>query len=538
MKAGKQRFLLRDLPDWWPEVLADAETPKYLHNARFDLAWMIEYSPDPDGQIHARNIHDTMLASQLVNRYRTRSGAQKAGMADAWTPNDLATCLKRHLGVEIAKAIDHETTDWTGHWSSDMVSYMLEDIDHLRPLSDTLDRAIAAEDMQWALAIENNVVFGTAWMSVNGIQADTRAWSETIEQWRTDHAVLLEELMTLWPGVHNFNSPAQLKATSTEVLGFALTSTRKALLKQIRDSHPAIPVLLDQRQLSTRLKNWGPTFLRVYTCAVCGRMHPSWNQIGTETTRFSCSKPNAQQFPRDPEFRRMIVARPGCLLASLDYSAIEVVAAAVYAQDRALLAACRTGDPHLATARLMTDDASITKDDPRRQDAKIANFGLLFGGGAQALVNQARDLFDVVMPIERAQQIHRQYFSIYPGLKTIRQLAYERTQTGPECLEVITAVGLRRYLEGFNRKPTSVLNTRIQADAGAGIKSSFGYLQEAGLLPYLIGQIHDELLFEFPDDQAQVLAERARRCMLQGMYDVLGKRAPVSITINIGASWL
>ena len=539
LKAGKKRFLLRDLPSWWPEVLADESTPKYLHNAKFDLAWMIEHCPDEEtGQIHARGIKDTMLASQLANRYRTRSGAQKAGLPGFWVPNDLGTCLDRFLDVKIGKQIDHDTTDWTGRWSSEMIDYMLEDIDYLKPLSEKLDRLITEEGMERALAIENSVVFGTAWMTVNGLKADTTRWQETIKDWREQHGVILEKLMKLWPGVTNYNSPIQLKKTAPEALGFGIQNTRKATLKQLINVHPAIGVLLDQRKLGTRLKNWGPTFLRLYTCGECGRMHPSWNQIGTETARFSCSKPNAQQFPREPEFRRMIVAEPGNVLASLDYSAIEVVAAAVYARDDALLAACRTGDPHLATAILMAGDPTITKSDPRRQNAKIANFGLLFGGGAQALVTQARDLFDVQMSMEQAQQIHHEYFRIYQGLRQVRSLAYERIQKGPVVLDVITTVGFRRYLEGYNRKPTSVLNTRIQVDAGSGIKSAFHYLQEEGLLPNLIGQIHDELLFEFPEPRAQDLAERARQCMLRGMYDVLGRTAPVSVEINIGACWL
>jgi DNA polymerase-1 len=540
LKAGKERFLLRDLPDWWPDVLADESTPKYVHNAKFDLAWMIEHCPTEQGQVYARGIKDTMLASQLVNHYRTKSGAQKAGMPDAWVPNDLATCLDRNLGITIGKQIDHETTDWTGNWSSEMIDYMLEDIDYLEPLSRVLDAQIRKDGMEWAQQIENNVVFGTAWMGVNGLLPDLDLWQRAIKDWREQHQGLLDRLQVLWPGVSNFNSPKQIKATSEAVLGFTLPSTRKSLLKQMAGAHEAIDVLLDQRLLATRLKNWGPTFLRKYLCPYpdCGRLHPSWNQIGTETARFSCSRPNAQQFPRAPEFRRMIVAPPGHRLVSLDYSAIEVVAAAVYAQDTALLAACRTGDPHLATARLIAGDDSITKDDPRRQNAKIANFGLLFGGGAQALVTQARDLFDVQLSITEAQKLHREYFRIYPGLQRTRSLAYDRIQTGPACLDVVNTVGFVRYLEGFNRKPTSVLNTRIQSDAGFGIKASFGYLHEMGLFRFLVGQIHDELLFEFPEEQADELAGLARSGMLAGMRSVLGRTAPVSVEINIGTCWL
>jgi DNA polymerase I len=539
LKANERRFLLRELPAWWPDVLADAETQKILHNAKFDLMWMIDHCPSSEGQPVARNIQDTMLKSQLAARYRTPSGAARAGLPALWKPNDLASVLKRYLDVSIGKAINHDETDWTGELSEEMIEYALEDIDYMEPLNRELDLLLRNEGQERAADIEMNVVFGTAWMTLNGMQPDLSLWRDSIEDWREQHNHLLtKHLLKMWPGVVNFGSPKQLMAASAAVLGAPLKSTRKAILKQLAPHLPAVACLLDQRTLATRLKNWGPTFLRLYTCGICNRFHPSWNQIGTETGRFSCSRPNCQQFPRAPEFRRLIRARPGHLIASLDYSAIEVVAAAVYAGDKNLLQACRTGDPHLATAQMISGDTTITKQDPRRQNAKIANFGLLFGGGAQGLVIQARDLFDTVISLDEAQQIIREYYALYPGLRRTRSMAYERCQNGPVALDVMTATGFRRVLEGRNRKPTSILNTRIQTDAGQGLKSSFRYLNESRLLPFIIGQVHDELLFEFPEEHAEAYAEIAQRCMLKGMQEVLGRNAPIHIDINIGVSWL
>lgn len=519
-------------------MLRDPDTEKIFHNATFDLMWMIEFCPDEEnGQTQVANIRDTMLASQLANRYRTPSGAAKAGLPDLWIPNDLQTAIGQNLGVQIGKEINHDTTDWTGSWSDDMIAYMLEDIDYLEPLHHALMKRLTDEGQERTYDIECDVVFGTSWMTLNGMLPDVGLWQDAIKGWREDHTNVLAELQELWPGVGNYASPKQLVETSPQVLGGPLRSTRKAILKQMAPQFPAVAKLLEQRHIATRLKNWGPTFLRQYVCAICGRFHPSWRQIGTETARFSCSRPNCQQFPRDPEFRRMIIAPPGMVIASLDYSSIEVVAAAVFSQDKNLLEACRTGDPHLATAQMIAGDPTITKDDPRRQGSKIANFGLLFAGGAQGLVNQARDIFDVHMTLEEAQNIIYTYFKLYYGMKRERNLAYQRIQDGPKVLEVHCADGFRRYLEGFNRRPTSLLNTRIQHDAGAGIKRSFYYLNRAGLLPFLIGQIHDELLFEFPEDYADEGSRRAKACMLQGMYDILGRTAPVKVDTHIGGYW-
>ena len=549
-----QKYILREFPEWWPELLADADRPKIMHNAKFDLMWMIEFCPSPDGQILARNIQDTMLKSQLVSEYRTKSGAQKAGRADLWRGNDLKTVLEDRLGVTISKSIYHEDTtevdeetgeevfhrgvDWTGEWSDEMIEYMLEDISYLVPLNDKLDKEIRKQGQERASWIENNAVFATAWMTLNGIKPDVVGWSAAITDWQEQHHETWIRLQEQWPGVDNFNSPKQLVESSAQVLGGRLLNTKKATLKQLAGSFPPVATLLEQRHLATRLKNWGPHFLEAYVCGQCSRFHPGWNQIGTETSRPSCWKPNLLQFPRAPEFRGNVVAEPGYVIASLDYSAIEVLVAAVFAQEPRLIEACATGDPHLATARMIANDDTIVKSDPRRQYAKIANFGLLFAGGADGLVTQARDLFDVMMTKGEAMGVMERYFRLYPGLKRTKNLAYRAMESDDLRVTVVNAVGFRRYLENYNRKATSWLNTWIQSTAAYGMKSTFRYFNEAMLTPFILGQVYDEVLFEFPEDCASELAQQAKLCMIRGMQDVLGQNIPVTVDVNIGRCWL
>jgi DNA polymerase I-like protein with 3'-5' exonuclease and polymerase domains len=537
VEAAGVKYIFRELPQWWPELLEDASTPKILHNAKFDLSWMIEHCPSPNGQIYARNIQDTMLKSQLVHDYRTKSGAAKAGRPELWDGNDLQSVLQEFLGVEIKKAIDHEQTDWTGPWSSEMIEYMVEDIGYLTSLNQTLDNQLLQQGQERASWIEQDAVFATAWMGVNGIKPDVSLWLDSIEDWRTQHLEHLKKLVIEWPGVENYNSPKQLVESSARVLGAKLPDTKKATLKQLSEFSPAVATLLQQRHLATRLKNWGPHYLENYVCGLCHRFHPGWNQIGTETSRPSCWKPNILQIPRAAEFRALFVADEGNLIASLDYSAIEVLVAGVFAQEPRLIDACATGDPHLATAKMISGDQSMTKADPRRQNAKIANFGLLFGGGAAGLVKQARDLFDTHISLGEAEKIIQQYYRLYPGLRRTKNLAYEALNSEEDRVTVSNAVGFRRYLEGFNRKPTSWLNTWIQSTAAYGMKSSFRYLMEAGLTPFVLGQVYDEVLFEFPEEDAYDFAQEAQRCMIRGMQDVIGRTVPVTVSIDIGRTW-
>jgi DNA polymerase I len=570
--AGVQ-YILRELPSWWPELLADASVPKIMHNAKFDLMWMIEFCPSPDGQVVARNIQDTLLKSQITHDYRTKSGAQKAGRPLLWQPNDLKSVLQENLGVEIAKSIHHEDVyepdevaiianldlpkserlpvnqlkrlvhkgvDWTGEWSPEMIDYMLEDISYLAPLNAALDKKILAEGQERASWIEQDAVFATAFMMLNGIKPDVSSWRDFITEWQQQHHEILGELLELWPGVENFNSPKQLVESSAQVLGGRLHDTSKATLKQLSGNFPAVAKLLEQRHLATRLKNWGPHYLAEHVCMVCERFHPGWNQIGTETSRPSANRPNLLQIPRAAEFRALFVADVGNLIASLDYSAIEVLVAGVFANEPRLIEACATGDPHLATARMITGKAEMTKKShpDERQMAKIANFGLLFGGGRDGLIIQARDLFDTILTPGQAEMIIQQYFRLYPRLRITKDLAYRAMEVESDRITVTNRVGFRRYLEGFNRKPTSWLNTWIQSTAQAGMKSSFRYLNEAKLTPFILGQIYDEILFEFPEECAEDFAARAKACMIRGMKDVLGENIPVVVDVNIGKTWL
>ena len=534
--ADGQRFIFRELPFWWINVMEDPAITKVAHNWKFDAMWMIHVLPELS---IARNLQDTMLKAQIVAKYRTQMGAAKAGRPTSYQPFDLGSVLKRHLGVTIGKTIDHDLTDWLGYWSDEMTEYMLEDIQFLLVLNTVLDKEIQQQGQEQASWIENNTVFGVAWMTYNGITPDVDAWLDATNEWEEHMLHLLNKhLKKAFPSVKNFNSPKQLMEAMPDVIGGPLVNTRKAMLSFLAPDFPQLEMLLEFRHYSTRLKNWGPHFLTKYVCMECKRFHPGWRQIGTETARFSCSAPNLQQIPRAAEFRKLFVAAPGTVLVSLDYSAIEVLVAAVQAEDAALLEACRSSDTHLATAAMMTGKAEEDVTEEERQGAKITNFGLLFAGGVDGLVGQARDIFRVTLDVKEAEKMMNKFFATFPGLRRVRNWAYKEMDRKAEVIEARNLIGFRRVLEGYNRKPTSLLNTIIQSTAGHGIKAAFPYLMEERLLPFLCLQVHDELLFEFPEEDAADFTRRAEACLVQGMRDVLGSTAPVKVKANTGTVWL
>jgi hypothetical protein len=277
--VGGKPFVLRELPDWWPEVLADPDTRVVGHNLSFDLAWMIQHFQGDLSFI--RNTTDTMIQSQLLHDYRTRMGSIKAGFPGKWQPNDLKSVLAERLNVEISKSIDHETTDWTGPWSNDMIDYMLEDIVHLekagrcpgwpvdeaRPGAGQLDRA--AHGPGHGLDVLQRTEAGPG--SVAGE-------APSLDEDR-DH--MLWHLIRSWPSVKNFRSPKQLMAAADADLGFPIPDTKKATLKALaRGGSRKVRQLLDFRLIQKRLENWGETFLTKYTCGSAPGSTPTGDRSG------------------------------------------------------------------------------------------------------------------------------------------------------------------------------------------------------------------------------------------------------------------
>lgn len=590
VKAGAEKFIFREFPDWWDEALEDNGVRKIGLNLKFDLMWNIHRSRLPI----VRQVKDLMIESQLTHKYKTYEGPRHAGFnpKEVFQPNNLASVIEETLGVKIKKGdadnpfkiyhedqyryemqtvtdeytgakvrrkmpveLLHKGVDWLGPWSPEMEEYMLEDIDYLEPAHEELERRLVEDGQERVAWIENNSVFAVSWMTYNGILPDTKAWKEFIgddKHGQThDHNHLIWHLKKAFPEVTNFNSHPQVKKAIEAYIGGGIASTDKATLKQLAPFFPKIAMLQDERKLGKRLENWGLKFLREAVCKYpgCGRFHPDWRQIGAETARFSCAKPNLQQIPREQEYRNLFIAPEGYWLSSLDYNAIEVLVAGIFAKCPALIEACRTGNPHGATAALtmripysewLELPAETRKD--TRQAAKIVNFGKLFGAGDAGFIIQARDLFDVIYTEEEAKVISSQYYEAFPELRYAKNWAY-RAMDVPGPVEVRTLVGYKRILERWNRKPTSWLNTIIQSSAGHGIKSSFRRIMEMGLLPFLCLQVHDELLFQFPDklpggETYNDLSEVARVCMIEGMREILGANAPVGVDPKSGKVWL
>lgn len=272
-----------------------------------------------------------------------------------------------------------------------------------------------------------------------------------------------------------------------------------------------------------------------------GRIHTSFVQTGTATGRLSSRDPNLQNIPvREEEGRRIrsaFTATPGTVLISADYSQIELVLLAHLSQDAGLCSAFASGtDVHRATASLIfgVDLEAVTPE--MRRVAKTINFGVMYGMSAFRLSNE------LGIPRSQAQSFIEKYFSTYASINQFKERMISQAE---ETGYVETLMGRRRYIPDItssNKKDKAgaervAVNTPIQGSAADIVKKAMlevcRRLRESGCPAQLLLQVHDELIFECP----QEAADEAVRLITEGMESVVQLRVPLKVSVEVGPRW-
>lgn len=240
----------------------------------------------------------------------------------------------------------------------------------------------------------------------------------------------------------------------------------------------------------------------------------NYNLNSTLTGRFSSSSPNLQNIPKENKIRRIFIARKGCKLLSADYSQVELRILSNIADVPELKAALLRGeDLHNITAAQVFETNNVTKE--LRNKAKAINFGIIYGISAFGLARQLNILK------EEANSYIEKYFARYPGIKEymetvkteVRKNGYIKTMLGRRC-----------YIENIN-SPNAILrsiaersaiNAPIQGTAADIIRKAIIKLSlDEEITNYLSLQIHDELVFEIPENRVSVIAEKIKNIMEQ-----------------------
>ena len=330
--------------------------------------------------------------------------------------------------------------------------------------------------------------------------------------------------------------PDKNKKTAT---GFYSTSAD--ILEALRDKHPILEWILENRELS-KLKS---TYVDALPAAVdsnTGRVHTSYSQIGAVTGRLSSNNPNLQNIPIRTETGRRVrngfIADKGNLLLSVDYSQIELRIVAHMAEDEAMLKAFRAGeDIHATTAAAIYDIDldKVTKE--MRRHAKAINFGLIYGMSAFGLARSTE------LTLSEAEAFVKAYFEKFPGVK--KYLDGIRRQAA-EIGYVETLLGRKRYFPALqgkinvqlkNREEREAINAPIQGTAADIMKLAMlkipSALKAAGLKGKMLLQVHDELVLECPKNEL----EKTARLVQKTMAEAYPMSIPLSTEARAGQSW-
>ncbi len=347
----------------------------------------------------------------------------------------------------------------------------------------------------------------------------------------------------------NINSPKQLGQVLFEKLRLPVVkktktgpSTDEEVLKRLADKHPLPVFLLEYRQL-TKLKNTYVDALPKLVNIQTNRVHTSFNQTQTETGRLSSSNPNLQNIPIKTDIgakiRQAVIAsgEDNCLL-SCDYSQIELRVLAHLSGDDTLLKAFHTHqDVHRLTASLIHSIPESEVKDNMREVAKRVNFGIIYGQSAYGLSK------DLEIPVFQAQNFIDAYFLRYPKVRSYIDAQIKKAR---DLGFVTTLLGRRRYIPEINNKNISIrqfaerqaVNTPIQGTASDLIKLAmvkiFNQIKALGLKSKMILQIHDELVFDLPVLELEVLTKLVKN----EMENVMQLDVPIKVDMKMGKNWL
>jgi DNA polymerase I len=519
-------------------LLTDPGTLKVLQNAKYDLEVLAR--PE-NGGIAVDPVDDTMLIS-----YSMDAGRHGHGM------DELAVL---HLGH---KPISFDEVTGTGRGRVPFAevpldratAYAAEDADVTLRLHRLLRPRLREEG---ALALyegmERRMVGVLRDMEMAGIRVDEAELRRTGEEFAGRLVAMEADLHRIAGRPFAVGSPKQLGEILFDEMALpggkrgksGAYSTDVFVLEELAAQGVELArKVLDWRQIS-KLKTTYVDGLLAQIDPRDGRVHTNFQMAVASTGRLSSTDPNLQNIPIRTEegarLRRVFVAEPGHLLLAADYSQIELRLLAHVADVPSLREAFARGeDIHSRTAAdiFRLDPAKVDRESRRR--AKMINFGLIYGISAFGLATR------LAIPVNEASAIIGAYFAQYPGIRDYMEGVKEEARTHGF---VRTPFGRKLWIQDIAAREAqrragaerAAINAPFQGGAAEIIKRAMvrlpRALRDAGLSARMLLQVHDELVFEVPEAEADATGALARRVM----ENVAELRVPLGVEIGTGRSW-
>ncbi len=519
------------------DILQNPQIAKIGQNIKYDALVLRRHG------IELQGIHfDTMIASYVIN------------------PG-----LRQHnLGYLAQHYLNHKMIgykDLVGKGKKEMnfsevdvdqaKAYSCEDADITLRLMALLDKGLHSDRNQDLFYnMEMKLLPVLMEMEFAGIKIDTAFFATMSGRFAEQLREIEKEIFEEAGMEFNINSPQQLGYVLFEKLQLPVQkktaktknySTDVKVLKKLSSlPHKTPRLLLKYRTLSKLKSTYLDALVKIVNPST-GRIHTSFNQTVTATGRLSSSNPNLQNIPvrgdEGKEIRKGFVAEEGHFLLSADYSQIELRVFAHYSRDSSFVEAFkRDEDIHAATAsEIMGVSKGLVTPDMRRI-AKAINFGIIYGMGPQRLSEE------LGIDQKTAKNYIDAYYNRYQGVTRYRE---EMIAMAREKGYVTTLFNRRRYLPDINHAQQRIraeaermaINTPIQGTAADLIKMAMinihSRMKREKLRSQMILQVHDELVFEVPEGEADLVRSMVREEM-EGVHPL---DVPLTVDIKIGDNW-
>ncbi|MFZ0199298.1 MAG: DNA polymerase I, partial [Candidatus Sulfotelmatobacter sp.] len=492
-------------------ILTAANSPKAIHDYKAAI-----HALDSLG-IHLQGVqHDPMLYSYLLD--------------PTYSSHRLADVALRRFNLKLSGDLA-EAADVTGR----LTTAFREEVRQagLTKLYDEIDLPLVPV---------------LARMEQAGVKIDTSALAKMSTELEREIGVKAKEIYEAAGTEFNIGSPKQLGDVLFNRMNLAkpikygkgrVISTAVDVLETLAEDHPIAHMVLDYRQL-TKLKSTYVDTLPALINRSTGRLHTTFGQTGTATGRLSSANPNLQNIPIRTELGRGIraafIAEPGHVLLTADYSQIELRLLAHFSRDPLLVEAFRRGDDiHTLTASQVFGVPPLMVTAEHRRAAKVVNFGIVYGLSPFGLSQNLG-----IEPAE-AKQFIANYFEKYKGVRAFIDKTLEEARRD---LKVKTLHGRVRPIPDINSKNANqrgfaertAVNTPLQGTAADLIKVAMiriDALQERGLKSRMTLQVHDELVFEVPENEVDAMQSLVR----EHMEKVHALAVPLQVEMSIGPNW-
>lgn len=533
---GTARKYLKILQPLWDRT----DVLWIAHNFKYDLLVLKQYDVSLQG-----NYFDTMVAHYVIEPDGKRSMDTLSAKYLNYEPISIETLIgKKGKGQLNMRDVPLES----------IKEYAAEDADVTYQLKQVLDPLLDEEEVRALFEkVDNPLVKILAKMEFEGVNLDV----EFLRKYSHDLSIIInqaQENVFQQAGVtFNLASPKQLgevlfdkmkldeKAKKTKTGQYA---TGEDVLIKLRKKHQIVEDILVFRELS-KLKSTYSDALPLLIHPGTQRIHTSYNQAVVTTGRLSSNNPNLQNIPirtdNGKEIRKAFIARDSNhVLISADYSQIELRIVAAISGDKNMIEAFKNQkDIHKATAAKVYGVAEEEVTSEMRRNAKAVNFGIIYGQSAFGLSEN--------LGISRAEakEIIDNYFEQFAGVK---QYMNESVQYAKEHGYVKTMMGRKIKLADINSANATVrsfaervaINAPIQGSAADMIKLAMinidAAMTNAGVASKMILQVHDELIFDVPKDEVDLMKKLIKDNMEAAMQ--LPNNVPVIAEAGVGMNWL